>query len=160
MTSNSELRERRASAVPRGIASMTGVFADRAENAEIWDVDGRRYVDFAGGIAVLNTGHRHPKVMAAVAEQEKRFTHTAFQVMAYDSYIELAERLNGLVPIANAKTLFMNSGAEAVENAVKIARAYTGRSAVIAFNGAFHGRSLLTMGLTGKILPYNNIAKL
>jgi 4-aminobutyrate aminotransferase len=92
--------------------------------------------------------------MAAVAEQEKRFTHTAFQVMAYDSYIELAERLNGLVPIPNAKTLFMNSGAEAVENAVKIARAYTGRSAVIAFNGAFHGRSLLTMGLTGKILPY------
>jgi 4-aminobutyrate aminotransferase-like enzyme len=154
MTSNSELRERRASAVPRGIASMMGVFADRAENAEIWDVDGRRYVDFAGGIAVLNTGHRHPKVMAAVAEQEKRFTHTAFQVMAYDSYIELAERLNGLVPIPNAKTLFMNSGAEAVENAVKIARAYTGRSAIIAFNGAFHGRSLLTMGLTGKILPY------
>jgi 4-aminobutyrate aminotransferase len=154
MTSNSELRARRASAVPRGIASMTGVFADRADNAEIWDVDGQRYVDFAGGIAVLNTGHRHPKVMAAVAEQEKRFTHTAFQVMAYDSYIELAERLNGLVPIPNAKTLFMNSGAEAVENAVKIARAYTGRSAVIAFNGAFHGRSLLTMGLTGKILPY------
>jgi 4-aminobutyrate aminotransferase len=154
MTSNSELRARRASAVPRGIASMTGVFADRADNAEIWDVDGQRYVDFAGGIAVLNTGHRHPKVMAAVAEQEKRFTHTAFQVMAYDSYIELAERLNGLVPIPNAKTLFMNSGTEAVENAVKIARAYTGRSAVIAFNGAFHGRSLLTMGLTGKILPY------
>ena len=154
MTSNSELRTRRASAVPRGIASMTGVFADRADNAEIWDVDGRRYVDFAGGIAVLNTGHRHPKVMAAVAAQEKRFTHTAFQVMAYDSYIALAERLNALVPIPNAKTLFMNSGAEAVENAVKIARAYTGRSAVIAFNGAFHGRSLLTMGLTGKILPY------
>ena len=154
MTSNSELRTRRASAVPRGIASMTGVFADRADNAEIWDVDGRRYVDFAGGIAVLNTGHRHPKVMAAVAEQEKRFTHTAFQVMAYDSYIALAERLNALVPIPNAKTLFMNSGAEAVENAVKIARAYTGRSAVIAFNGAFHGRSLLTMGLTGKVLPY------
>ena len=154
MTTNSELQTRRAAAIPRGIASMTGVFADRAENAEIWDVDGRRFVDFAGGIAVLNTGHRHPKVMAAVAEQEKRFTHTAFQVMAYDSYIALAERLNALVPIPDAKTLFMNSGAEAVENAVKIARAYTGRSAVIAFNGAFHGRSLLTMGLTGKILPY------
>ena len=154
MTSNSELQTRRAAAVPRGIASMMSVFADKADNAEIWDVDGRRYVDFAGGIAVLNTGHRHPKVMAAVAEQEKRFTHTAFQVMAYDSYIDLAERLNGLVPIDNAKTLFMNSGAEAVENAVKIARAYTGRGAVIAFNGAFHGRSLLTMGLTGKILPY------
>ncbi len=154
MTSNSELQTRRAAAIPRGIASLTGVFADRADNAEIWDVDGRRYVDFAGGIAVLNTGHRHPKVMAAVAEQEKRFTHTAFQVMAYDGYIELAERLNELVPIPDAKTLFMNSGAEAVENAVKIARAYTGRSAIIAFNGGFHGRSLLTMGLTGKILPY------
>ena len=154
MTSNADLLTRRSAAVPRGIASLTSVFADRAENAEIWDVDGRRYVDFAGGIAVLNTGHRHPKVMAAVAEQEQRFTHTSFQVMAYDSYIALAERLNGLVPIPNAKTLFMNSGAEAVENAIKIARAYTGRSAVIAFNGAFHGRSMLTMGLTGKILPY------
>ena len=117
-------------------------------------MEGRRFIDFAGGIAVLNTGHRHPKVMASVAAQSERFTHTAFQVMAYDSYIELAERLNNLVPIENAKTLLMNSGAEAVENAVKIARAHTGRGAVIAFNGAFHGRSLLTMGLTGKILPY------
>jgi 4-aminobutyrate aminotransferase len=154
MATNSDLSARREAAVPRGIASMTGVFAERAENAEIWDVEGRRFVDFAGGIAVLNTGHRHPKVMAAVARQSERFTHTAFQVMAYEAYVELAERLNALVPIRDAKTLFMNSGAEAVENAVKIARAHTGRSAVIAFTGAFHGRSLLTMGLTGKILPY------
>ncbi|MEE8293604.1 MAG: 4-aminobutyrate--2-oxoglutarate transaminase [Kiloniellales bacterium] len=154
MASNSDLVARREAAIPRGIASMTRVFADRAENAEVWDVEGRRFVDFAGGIAVLNTGHRHPKVMEAVARQSERFTHTAFQVMAYESYVELAERLNALVPIQGAKTLLMNSGAEAVENAIKIARAYTGRSAVIAFTGAFHGRSLLTLGLTGKILPY------
>ncbi|MEE9478944.1 MAG: 4-aminobutyrate--2-oxoglutarate transaminase [Kiloniellales bacterium] len=154
MASNSDLVARREAAIPRGIASMTRVFAERAENAEVWDVEGRRFVDFAGGIAVLNTGHRHPKVMEAVARQSERFTHTAFQVMAYESYVELAERLNALVPIQGAKTLLMNSGAEAVENAIKIARAYTGRSAVIAFTGAFHGRSLLTLGLTGKILPY------
>ena len=154
MASNSDLVARREAAIPRGIASMTRVFAERAENAEVWDVEGRRFVDFAGGIAVLNTGHRHPKVMEAVARQSERFTHTAFQVMAYEGYVELAERLNALVPIQGAKTLLMNSGAEAVENAIKIARAYTGRSAVIAFTGAFHGRSLLTLGLTGKILPY------
>lgn len=154
MTNNAELLARRQAALPRGLATLTSVFADRAENAEIWDADGKRYVDFAGGIAVLNTGHRHPKVMAAVARQLERFTHTAFQVMGYDSYIDLAERLNAAVPIDNAKTLFMNSGAEAVENAIKIARAYTGRGAVIAFSGGFHGRSLLTMGLTGKIIPY------
>ncbi|MEM7225617.1 MAG: 4-aminobutyrate--2-oxoglutarate transaminase [Pseudomonadota bacterium] len=154
MTTNAEMISRREAAIPRGLATATGIFADKAENAEIWDVEGRRFIDFAGGIAVLNTGHRHPKVMASVAAQSERFTHTAFQVMAYDSYIELAERLNNLVPIENAKTLLMNSGAEAVENAVKIARAHTGRGAVIAFNGAFHGRSLLTMGLTGKVLPY------
>ena len=154
MTSNAELLARRAAALPRGIATLTSVFADRAENAEIWDVEGRRFIDFAGGIAVLNTGHRHPKVTKAVSAQQERFTHTAFQVMGYDSYIDLAERLNAAVPIDGAKTLLMNSGAEAVENAIKIARAYTGRSAVIAFNGSFHGRSHLTMGLTGKIIPY------
>ena len=140
--SNEELLKRRQQAVPRGLATMTSVFADHADNAEIWDVDGNRYIDFAGGIAVLNTGHRHPKVTAAVSAQQERFTHTAFQVMAYDVYIELAEKLNQLVPIDNAKTLLMNSGAEAVENAIKIARAYTGRSGVIAFNGGFHGRSV------------------
>ena len=147
---------RRRRALPRGLATLTSVFADYAENAEIWDTDGNRYVDFAGGIAVLNTGHRHPKVMAAVSAQQQRFTHTAFQVMAYGVYIELAEKLNALVPITNAKTLLMNSGAEAIENAIKIARAYTNRSGVIAFNGAFHGRSMLTMGLTGKVHPYKS----
>jgi 4-aminobutyrate aminotransferase len=155
-SSNEELLQRRQQAIPRGLATMTSVFADHADNAEIWDVDGNRYIDFAGGIAVLNTGHRHPKVTAAVSAQQDRFTHTAFQVMAYDVYIELAEKLNQLVPIDDAKTLLMNSGAEAVENAIKIARAYTGRSGVIAFNGGFHGRSLLTMGLTGKVLPYKS----
>ena len=154
MKNNAELMARRNAALPRGLASATGVFADRAENAEIWDIEGRRFIDFAGGIAVLNTGHRHPKVMAKVQEQSERFTHTAFQVMGYDSYVELAERLNEKAPIANAKTLLMSSGAEAIENAIKIARFHTGRSAVIAFNGAFHGRSLLTMGLTGKVHPY------
>ena len=153
---NQDWLKRRQQAVPRGLATLTSVFADYAENAEIWDADGNRYVDFAGGIAVLNTGHRHPKVTAAVSAQQQRFTHTAFQVMAYDVYIELAEKLNKLVPISNAKTMFMNSGAEAIENAIKIARAYTGRSGVIAFNGAFHGRSMLTMGLTGKVLPYKS----
>ncbi len=153
---NQDWLQRRQQAVPRGLATLTSVFADYADNAEIWDVEGNRYIDFAAGIAVLNTGHRHPQVTAAVSAQQQRFTHTAFQVMAYDVYIELAEKLNHLVPISNAKTLFMNSGAEAIENAVKIARAYTGRSGVIAFNGAFHGRSMLTMGLTGKVLPYKS----
>lgn len=153
---NQDWLRRREQAVPRGLTTLTSVFADYAEDAEIWDVDGNRYIDFGGGIAVLNTGHRHPQVTAAVSAQQQRFTHTAFQVMAYDVYIELAEKLNSLVPISNAKTLFMNSGAEAVENAIKVARAYTGRNGVIAFNGAFHGRSMLTMGLTGKVLPYKS----
>lgn len=154
MATNNELLERRKNAVPRGVATMTSVFAERAENSEIWDVEGRRFIDFGGGIAVLNTGHCHPKVNKAVMEQQQRFTHTAFQVMAYANYVEVAERLNSLVPINNAKTILLNSGAEAVENAVKIARAYTGRDTVIAFNGGFHGRSFLAMALTGKIAPY------
>jgi 4-aminobutyrate aminotransferase/(S)-3-amino-2-methylpropionate transaminase len=141
--------------VPRGVATATQVFADRAENAEIWDVDGRRYVDFAGGIAVLNVGHRHPKVMAAVEAQMARFTHTAFQVMAYESYVELAERLNALAPFSGpAKTIFFTTGAEATENAVKIARAATRRSGVIAFTGGFHGRTALASAMTGKVMPY------
>ena len=123
MSTNAELLARRNAAVPRGVGHATPVYAARAENAEIWDVEGRRYVDFAGGIAVLNTGHRHPKVMAAVAEQAERFTHTAFQVMAYESYVRLAERLNAAAPFKGpAKTVFFTTGAEAVENAVKIAR--------------------------------------
>jgi 4-aminobutyrate aminotransferase / (S)-3-amino-2-methylpropionate transaminase / 5-aminovalerate transaminase len=155
MAKNQDLVSRRNAAVPRGIATAAPIYAERAENAELWDVEGKRYVDFAGGIAVLNTGHRHPKVMAAVEDQLKRFTHTAFQVVAYESFVALAERLNKRAPFAGpAKTVFFTTGAEAVENAVKIARAYTKRTAIISFSGAFHGRTLMTMGLTGKVVPY------
>jgi 4-aminobutyrate aminotransferase / (S)-3-amino-2-methylpropionate transaminase / 5-aminovalerate transaminase len=154
-TTNASLHERRTAAVPRGVANACAIYADRAENAEIWDVEGRRYIDFAGGIAVLNTGHRHPKVMAAAGAQEERFTHTSFQVVPYESYIALAERLNGLAPGDFAKkTIFLTTGAEAIENAVKIARAATGRPGVIAFTGGYHGRTLMTLGLTGKVSPY------
>ena len=155
MTDNASLAARRDRAVPLGIASSTAIYADRAENAELWDVEGRRYVDFAGGIAVLNTGHRHPKVMAAVEAQLGRFSHTAFQVSPYESYIELAERLNARAPFSgDAKTIFFTTGGEATENAIKVARASTGRSAVIAFTGAFHGRTLLASAMTGKVTPY------
>ena len=155
MPINAELLARRERAVPRGVATAYPVFAAKAENAELWDVEGKRYVDFAGGIAVLNTGHRHPKILAAVEKQLGLYTHTAFQVTAYEPYIELAERLNALAPFSgDAKTILFTTGAEATENAVKIARAATGRSAVIAFTGGFHGRTLLTMAMTGKVLPY------
>ena len=153
--SNQDLLARRQNAVPRGVASATPVFADRATNAEIWDVDGNRYVDFAGGIAVLNVGHLHPRVVAAVSSQLQRFSHTSFQVMGYESYIELAERLNEHAPFeAPAKTILFTTGAEATENAVKIARAATGRSGIIAFSGGFHGRSALASAMTGKVNPY------
>lgn len=153
--SNASLLARRNAAVPRGVANATSVFAARAENAEIWDIDGKRYVDFAGGIAVLNVGHRHPRVMAAVQEQLALYTHTAFQVMPYEPYIALAEKLNALAPIdGEAKTIFFTTGAEATENAVKIARAATGRSGVIAFTGGFHGRTALSGAMTGKVNPY------
>jgi 4-aminobutyrate aminotransferase / (S)-3-amino-2-methylpropionate transaminase / 5-aminovalerate transaminase len=152
---NASLHERRAAAVPRGVANACPIYADRAENAELWDVEGRRYIDFAGGIAVLNTGHRHPKIMAAAGAQEDRFTHTSFQVVPYEPYIALAERLNALAPGDFAKkTILFTTGAEAIENAVKIARAATGRPGVIAFSGAFHGRTMMTLGLTGKVNPY------
>jgi 4-aminobutyrate aminotransferase/4-aminobutyrate aminotransferase/(S)-3-amino-2-methylpropionate transaminase len=152
---NDALMARRAQALPRGVNQAHGVFAARAENAEIWDVEGRRWIDFCAGIAVLNTGHRHPRVMAAARAQLDRFTHTCFQTVAYESYVRLAERLNVLAPgTTPKKTFFMNTGAEAVENAVKVARAHTGRSGVIAFNGAFHGRTMMTLALTGKVDPY------
>lgn len=152
---NAEWLARRNLAVVRGIGHSTGVFTARARNAEIWDVEGKRYVDFAGGIAVLNTGHCHPKVMAAVREQMERFTHTCFQATLYDSYVQLAERLNALAPISGpAKTALFTTGAEATENAVKIARAATDRSGVIAFSGAFHGRTIVAMNMTGKVAPY------
>src|ERR1700722_15291597 len=152
---NSQLMKRREAAVPRGVGNAHPVFTAHAENAELWDVEGKRYIDFAGGIAVLNTGHRHPKVMAAVAQQPSHFTHTCFQVTPYESYIALAERLNALAPINGpAKTIFFTTGSEALENAIKIARAATGRSGVITFAGGYHGRTLLTMAMTGKVLPY------
>ena len=154
---NAALMARREAAVARGVASAAPIFADYAENAELWDVEGKRYIDFAGGIAVLNTGHRHPGVVAAAMAQEARFTHTSFQVVPYEPYVALAEKLNALAPGDFAKkTLFVTTGSEAVENAVKIARAATGRSGVIAFTGGYHGRTLLTLGLTGKMAPYKN----
>ncbi len=157
MSDNKSILARRERALPRGLATAMPVFAERAENAELWDVEGNRYVDFAAGIAVLNVGHRHPAVIEAVRKQLDRFTHTCFQVVGYESYVALAEKLNAIAPIAgDAKSLFLTTGAEAVENAVKIARVATGRSAVIAFSGAFHGRTLMTLALTGKATPYKN----
>ena len=152
---NEQLMARKAAATPRGVGVMGTFFADRADNAELWDVEGRRYIDFAGGIAVMNTGHGNPKVVAAIAEQLNRFTHTCYQVVPYESYIALAEKLNALTPGTHAKkTALFSTGAEAIENAIKIARSYTKRSGVIAFSGAFHGRSLFAVSLTGKVQPY------
>jgi 4-aminobutyrate aminotransferase len=152
---NAKLMERRQNALPRGVGQAHPIFVTRAENTEVWDVEGRRYIDFAGGIAVVNTGHRHPKVVAAAQKQLEAFTHTCFQVLAYEPLIELAERLNQAAPGNFAKkTFFMTTGAEAVENAVKIARSATGRSGIIAFNGGFHGRTMMGMALTGKVEPY------
>ena len=149
------LLERRAKAIARGAGMAAPVFAHKAENAEIWDVEGRRFIDFAGGIAVLNAGHRNPTVMKRVQEQLDSFTHTCFTIMPYEPFVALAEKLNALAPISGEKkSMFVTTGAEAVENAVKIARAATGRRDIIAFNGSFHGRTLLTMALTGKIAPY------
>ena len=154
MSKNQELLVRRQEAVARGVYTMTPVIAAKARNAELWDADGKRYLDFAIGIAVCNTGHCHPRIMAAAKEQCDLFTHTAFQVSAYETYIALAERLNELAPMEDAKSVFFSTGAEAVENAIKIARVATGRQGVIAFKGAFHGRTALTSALTGKIVPY------
>jgi 4-aminobutyrate aminotransferase / (S)-3-amino-2-methylpropionate transaminase / 5-aminovalerate transaminase len=155
--SNAQLLARHANAVPRGVACATPLYADTARNAEIWDADGKRYIDFAGGIAVLNVGHRHPTVMAAVAAQAERYTHTAFQVMPYEPYIRLCERLNALVPVEGpAKSILFTTGAEAAENAAKIARAATGRDAIVTFVGGFHGRSLFASALTGKVEPYKS----
>lgn len=152
---NASLQQRRIAATPRGVGVMCDFYADWAENARLRDVEGREYIDFAAGIAVLNTGHRHPRVVQAVREQLERFTHTAYQIVPYESTVALAERINAAAPIDGpAKTAFFTTGAEAVENAVKIARAHTGRPAVISFGGAFHGRTLMGMALTGKVAPY------
>ena len=153
--SNAALMARRSAAVARGVGQAHELFVSRAANAELWDVEGRRYIDFAGGIAVLNTGHCHPQISAAVKAQVDLYSHTCFQVVAYEPYVELAERLNALAPGEFAKkSIFLSTGAEAVENAVKIARAYTRRPGVIAFNGGYHGRTMMTLGLTGKVAPY------
>ena len=155
MTTNAELLARRQAAVPRGVNTAHPAFIVRAQNAEMWDVEGKRYIDFVGGIGVQNTGHRHPKVVKAIEAQLANAIHTAFQVNAYESYIALAEKLNAAAPIEGpAKTIFFTTGAEAVENAIKIARYATKRSAVISFSGAFHGRTFMGMALTGKVVPY------
>ncbi|MBZ9982271.1 MULTISPECIES: 4-aminobutyrate--2-oxoglutarate transaminase [unclassified Mesorhizobium] len=152
---NSAISERKSQSISRGVGMTTQIYADRAENSEIWDVEGRRYIDFSSGIAVVNTGHRHPKVIEAVKAQLDRFTHTCHQVVPYESYVRLAERLNGILPGKfEKKTIFVTTGAEAVENVIKIARNATGRQAVIAFAGGFHGRTFMGMALTGKVVPY------
>lgn len=149
------LQQRKAQALPRGTGTLCDWYVARAENATLWDAGGNSWIDFAGGIAVLNTGHRHPRVEQAIADQLTKFTHTAFQISPYESYVALAERINQRVPIAGAaKTAFFTTGAEAVENAVKIARAATRRHGIITFGNAFHGRTFMTMAMTGKVAPY------
>jgi 4-aminobutyrate aminotransferase len=155
MTTNAELQARRTAAVPRGIGHATQIYAKRAKGAEIWDEEGRRYVDFAAGIAVVNTGHQHPRLVEAVKKQLEDFSHVCFQVTPHESYVSLAERLNAIAPVSGpAKTMLASTGAEAVENAVKVARAYTGRPGIVSFSGGFHGRTHMGMALTGKAVPY------
>src|SRR3984957_10063146 len=149
------LVKREAAAVPRGVSQLTPIFVERAEGACIQDVDGNTLLDLAGGIGCLNVGQRDPGVTAALHEQVDRFLHTCFMVTPYESYVALAEKLNALAPGSTPKkTLLLNSGAEAVENAIKIARAFTRRPAVICFEDAFHGRTILTLSLTSKTRPY------
>ncbi|KNH30374.1 4-aminobutyrate aminotransferase [Pseudomonas syringae] len=153
---NASLMKRREAAVPRGVGQIHPIFADHAKNATVTDVEGREFIDFAGGIAVLNTGHVHPKIIKAVTEQLNKLTHTCFQVLAYEPYVEVCEKINAKVPGDFAKkTLLVTTGSEAVENSIKIARAATGRAGVIAFTGAYHGRTMMTLGLTGKVVPYS-----
>ncbi|RPH23832.1 4-aminobutyrate transaminase [Citrobacter sp. SX206] len=152
---NKNLQQRRLDATPRGVGVMCDFYAQSAENSTITDIEGNQYIDFAAGIAVLNTGHRHPRLVQAVEAQLQAFTHTAYQIVPYESYVSLAEKINAVAPIdGKRKTTFFTTGAEAVENAVKIARAHTGRPGVIAFGGGFHGRTYMTMALTGKVAPY------
>jgi len=154
-SSTGVLIDRRVGAVARGVSSAHPVFAERAEGVRLWDEDGREYLDFAAGIGTLNLGHRHPRVVAAMREQLEHFTHTCFQVVQYEGYVAVAERLNALAPgDFPKKTLLLSSGAEATENAIKIARHATGRPAVIAFRYGYHGRTLLALTMTGKIAPY------
>src|ERR1051326_2188553 len=155
MPTSAELHERRVAAVPRGVSQATAIYAKRALNSEIWSEDGKRYIDFGAGIAVVNTGHQHPKLVRAVKDQLEAFSHVCFQVTPYENYITLAERLNAIAPVPGAaKTMLASTGAEAVENAVKVARAFTGRPGIISFAGGFHGRTHMGMALTGKVVPY------
>lgn len=152
---NADWHARRLAATPRGVAVMGDFFIDHAKNSEFWDIEGRRFIDFAGGIAVLNTGHCHPKIQAAISAQLARFTHSCYQVVPYTEYVHLAERILEISPIDGPKKVALfSTGAEAIENAIKIARSATGRGGVIAFSGAFHGRSLFAVSLTGKVQPY------
>ena len=158
LSTNEELQKRKVEAIARGQGNVAAVYVDRAQGSELWDVEGKRYIDFGTGIAVCNLGHSHPAVVTAVKNQLDRFSHTCVMVTPYESAVDLAERLNDLAPGDSVKkTIFVTTGAEAVENTIKIARSYTGRRGVIAFNGGFHGRTLLAMGLTGKITPYKNL---
>ncbi|MEZ5899054.1 MAG: 4-aminobutyrate--2-oxoglutarate transaminase [Hyphomicrobiaceae bacterium] len=155
MPTSAELHVRRQNAVARGIGHATAIYAKKAKNAEIWSEDGKRYIDFGAGIAVVNTGHQHPRIVDAIKAQLDAFTHVCFQVTPHENYISLAERLNAIAPVPQpAKSMLVSTGAEAVENAIKIARAYTGRSGVISFGGGFHGRTHIGMALTGKVVPY------
>jgi 4-aminobutyrate aminotransferase/(S)-3-amino-2-methylpropionate transaminase len=151
---NHELQERKNRAFARGMANGLPIYIARAKNAELWDEDGKRYIDFAAGIAVVNTGHSHPDIVNAVKKQVEAFSHTCVMVTPYASVVELAERIIQAAPIEDARAIFVSTGAEAVENAIKIARVATGRTGVIAFSGGFHGRTNLCMGLTGKVVPY------
>ncbi|MFT5658347.1 MAG: 4-aminobutyrate aminotransferase/(S)-3-amino-2-methylpropionate transaminase, partial [Gammaproteobacteria bacterium] len=156
--SNSDWQTRKNDAVARGQGNLASVFVDHASGSEIWDVEGRRYIDFGSGIAVCSAGHTHPKITAAVAAQLDKFSHTCVMVTPYNSSVQLAEKLNELAPgKSKKKSIFVTTGAEAVENAVKIARAHTRRRGVIAFNGGYHGRTIMAMGMTGKITPYKNL---
>ena len=156
--SNNEWQARKNDAVARAQGNLAPVFIERALGSEMWDVEGKRYIDFGTGIAVCSAGHSHPKIVAAVASQLENFSHTCVMVTPYDSSVRLAEKLNALAPgSSKKKSIFVTTGAEAVENTIKISRAHTGRRGVIAFNGAFHGRTMLAMGLTGKITPYKNL---
>ena len=152
---NAEIARRRAQSVPRGVGCVHPIAVDRATGARIWDVEGREYIDFVGGIGVLNMGHANPAVVSAIESQARAYTHLCFQVTSYEPYIAVAEALNAISPFAApAKTLLLTTGSEATENAVKIARAYTGRPAVIAFQHGYHGRTLLALSMTGKNAPY------
>lgn len=154
---NQALLERRLAVLPKGLGVAYPIFAERAKNAELWDVEGNRYIDFVGGISVLNTGHTHPKITQRVHEQIDKFSHTAAQIVSYESYVELAEKLCEKAPISgDKKAVLFTTGAEAVENAIKIARAKTGRHGVLSFVGGWHGRTLMCMGVTGKVTPYKN----